>query len=150
VLHLGPPGAGLDAKLARNLITYGSWLAAFDAQELAEAAGIDLLKLGGARQSDKRGGATPRMFRTAAAPCPPMKGCWASCIPAPSRPQMTRPPSWSWGHPRRRPAAGRPGRAVLRPHLRLRGRHVIGAGDGCVVATRRLAWVGSGPPGVSR
>jgi 3-hydroxyisobutyrate dehydrogenase len=35
---MGPPGAGLAAKLARNLITYGSWLAAFEAQELAEAA----------------------------------------------------------------------------------------------------------------
>jgi len=72
VLHMGPPGAGLAAKLARNLITYGSWLAAFEAQELAEAAGIDLLKLGeAARESDKRiGGATRLMFRTTAAPWP--------------------------------------------------------------------------------
>jgi 3-hydroxyisobutyrate dehydrogenase len=71
-LHMGPPGAGLAAKLARNLITYGSWLAAFEAQELAEAAGIDLLKLGeAARESDKRiGGATRLMFRTTAAPWP--------------------------------------------------------------------------------
>jgi 3-hydroxyisobutyrate dehydrogenase len=73
VLPMGPPGAGLAAKLARNLITYGSWLAAFEAQELAEAAGIDLLKLGeAARESDKRiGGATRLMFRTTAAPWPP-------------------------------------------------------------------------------
>ncbi len=73
VLHMGPPGAGLAAKLARNLITYGSWLAAFEAQELAEAAGIDPLKLGeAARESDKRiGGATRLMFRTTAAPWPP-------------------------------------------------------------------------------
>jgi 3-hydroxyisobutyrate dehydrogenase-like beta-hydroxyacid dehydrogenase len=72
VLHMGPPGAGLAAKLARNLITYGSWLAAFEAQELAEAAGIDLLMLGeAARESDKRiGGATRLMFRTTAAPWP--------------------------------------------------------------------------------
>jgi 3-hydroxyisobutyrate dehydrogenase len=72
VLHMGPPGAGLAAKLARNLITYGSWLAAFEAQELAEAAGIDLLKLGeAARESDKRiGGATRLMFRTTAQPWP--------------------------------------------------------------------------------
>ncbi len=72
VLHMGPPGAGLAAKLARNLITYGSWLAAFEAQELAEAAGIDLLQLGeAARESDKRiGGATRLMFRTTAAPWP--------------------------------------------------------------------------------
>ena len=72
VLHMGPPGAGLAAKLARNLITYGSWLAAFEAQELAEAAGIDLLKLGEAtRESDKRiGGASRLMFRTTAEPWP--------------------------------------------------------------------------------
>ena len=72
VLHMGPPGAGLAAKLARNLITYGSWLAAFEAQELAEAAGIDLVKLGEAtRESDKRiGGASRLMFRTPAQPWP--------------------------------------------------------------------------------
>ncbi len=72
VLHMGPPGAGLAAKLARNLITYGSWLAAFEAQELAEAAGIDLQKLGEAtRESDKRiGGASRLMFRTTAQPWP--------------------------------------------------------------------------------
>ncbi len=72
VLHMGPPGAGLAAKLARNLITYGSWCAAFEAQELAEAAGIDLIKLGEAtRESDKRiGGASRLMFRTTAEPWP--------------------------------------------------------------------------------
>ncbi|HVT41576.1 MAG TPA: NAD(P)-dependent oxidoreductase [Acidimicrobiales bacterium] len=72
VLHMGPPGAGLAAKLARNLITYGSWLAAYEAQELAEAAGIDLVKLGEAtRESDKRiGGASRLMFRTTAEPWP--------------------------------------------------------------------------------
>jgi 3-hydroxyisobutyrate dehydrogenase-like beta-hydroxyacid dehydrogenase len=72
VLHMGPHGAGLSAKLARNLVTYGSWLAAFEAQQLAEAAGIDLLKLGQAiMESDKRiGGAATLMFRTTAAPWP--------------------------------------------------------------------------------
>jgi 3-hydroxyisobutyrate dehydrogenase-like beta-hydroxyacid dehydrogenase len=72
VLHMGPHGAGLAAKLARNLVTYGSWLAAFEAQELAEAAGIDLLKLGQAiKESDKRiGGASTLMFRTTSKPWP--------------------------------------------------------------------------------
>jgi 3-hydroxyisobutyrate dehydrogenase len=72
VLHMGPHGAGLSAKLARNLVQYGSWLAAFEAQELAEAADIDLLKLGQAiKESDKRiGGASTLMFRTTAAPWP--------------------------------------------------------------------------------
>jgi 3-hydroxyisobutyrate dehydrogenase-like beta-hydroxyacid dehydrogenase len=73
VLHMGPHGAGLSAKLARNIVQYGSWLAAFEAQELAEAAGIDLLKLGQAiKESDKRiGGASTLMFRTTAQPWPP-------------------------------------------------------------------------------
>jgi 3-hydroxyisobutyrate dehydrogenase-like beta-hydroxyacid dehydrogenase len=73
VLHMGPHGAGLAAKLARNVVQYGSWLAAFEAQELAEAAGIDLVKLGQAiKESDKRiGGASTLMFRTTAAPWPP-------------------------------------------------------------------------------
>ncbi|HVB90957.1 MAG TPA: NAD(P)-dependent oxidoreductase [Acidimicrobiales bacterium] len=72
VLHMGPHGAGLSAKLARNLVQYGSWLAAFEAQELAEAAGIDLQKLGQAiAESDKHiGGASRLMFRTTAEPWP--------------------------------------------------------------------------------
>jgi len=72
VLHMGPPGTGLAAKLARNMISYGSWLAALEAQELAEAAGIDLLKLGdAARESDKWvGGASRLMFRATTAPWP--------------------------------------------------------------------------------
>lgn len=42
---MGPFGSGLAAKLARNLVTYGSWLAAYEGQVLAEAAGIDLASL---------------------------------------------------------------------------------------------------------
>ena len=72
VLHMGPPGSGLSAKLARNLVQYGSWLAAQEAQELAEAAGVDLLKLGEAiRESDRViGGAARLMFRPTAEPWP--------------------------------------------------------------------------------
>jgi 3-hydroxyisobutyrate dehydrogenase-like beta-hydroxyacid dehydrogenase len=65
VLHMGPPGSGLQAKLARNIVQYGSWLAAYEAQRLAEAAGIELSKLATAiRESDaKIGGASRLMFR---------------------------------------------------------------------------------------
>jgi len=72
VVHMGPPGAGLSAKLARNLVQYGSWLAAQEAQELAEAAGVDLIKLGEAiRESDHViGGAARLMFRPTAEPWP--------------------------------------------------------------------------------
>jgi 3-hydroxyisobutyrate dehydrogenase len=72
VLHMGPPGAGLSAKLARNVVQYGSWLAAQEAQELAEAAGVDILKLGEAiRESDRVIGGSARMiFRPTAEPWP--------------------------------------------------------------------------------
>jgi 3-hydroxyisobutyrate dehydrogenase-like beta-hydroxyacid dehydrogenase len=42
VLHLGPAGAGLAAKLARNLMGYVSFLAAQEGRWLADAAGVDL------------------------------------------------------------------------------------------------------------
>ncbi|HEY1733393.1 MAG TPA: NAD(P)-binding domain-containing protein [Acidimicrobiales bacterium] len=73
VLHMGPLGAGLSAKLARNLVQYGSWLAAYEAQVLAEAAGIDLALLARAiRTSDQRiGGAAALMFRPTVAPLRP-------------------------------------------------------------------------------
>jgi 3-hydroxyisobutyrate dehydrogenase-like beta-hydroxyacid dehydrogenase len=67
---MGPFGTGLAAKLARNLITYGSWLAAYEGQELAEAAGIDLAKLAEVvKASDVHiGGASRLMFRSTVAP----------------------------------------------------------------------------------
>ncbi len=73
VVHMGPLGAGIKAKLARNLVQYGSWLAAYEAQVLAEAAGIELAKLAEViRESDKLiGGASRLMFRDSAAPMPP-------------------------------------------------------------------------------
>ena len=67
---MGPFGAGLAAKLARNLITYGSWLAAFEGQQLAEAAGIPLARLAEVvKASDVHiGGASRLMFRPTVAP----------------------------------------------------------------------------------
>ena len=69
-VHMGPFGTGLAAKLARNLVQYGSWLAAYDAQVLAEAAGIDLANLAQViRASDAHiGGASTLMFRSTVAP----------------------------------------------------------------------------------
>jgi 3-hydroxyisobutyrate dehydrogenase len=70
IIVMGPFGAGLTAKLARNLVQYGSWLAAYEGQVLAEAAGIELSKLAEAiRASDVHiGGASRLMFRTTVAP----------------------------------------------------------------------------------
>jgi len=70
VVRMGPFGAGLTAKLARNLVQYGSWLAAYEGQVLAEAAGIDLAKLAQViKASDARiGGTSTLMFRSTVAP----------------------------------------------------------------------------------
>lgn len=67
---MGPFGAGLAAKLARNLVQYGSWLAAYEGQRLAEAAGIELASLARViKASDARiGGASTLMFRSTVAP----------------------------------------------------------------------------------
>ncbi len=70
VVRMGPLGAGLQAKLARNLVQYASWLAAYEAQVLAEAAGIELAKLAQViKASDARiGGPSTLMFRRTVAP----------------------------------------------------------------------------------
>lgn len=64
-VRMGPFGTGLAAKLARNLVQYGGWLAAYEGQVLAEAAGIELAKLAQViKASDaKIGGASALMFR---------------------------------------------------------------------------------------
>jgi 3-hydroxyisobutyrate dehydrogenase len=44
-LHMGPLGTGMSAKIARNMITYGSWFVAVEAARLATAGGVDIDKL---------------------------------------------------------------------------------------------------------
>ncbi len=46
VIHAGEPGAGTRMKLARNMVTFTSYVAACEAMKLAEAAGLDLQALG--------------------------------------------------------------------------------------------------------
>lgn len=67
---MGPFGTGLVAKLARNLVQYGGWLAAYEGQVLAESAGIELAKLAQVvRASDAQsGGPATLMFRQTVAP----------------------------------------------------------------------------------
>ena len=69
-VRMGPFGTGLAAKLARNVVQYGSWLAAYEGQRLAEGAGIELSKLAQViRASDaKIGGTSTLMFRSTVAP----------------------------------------------------------------------------------
>jgi len=72
VVHVGPVGAGTRAKLARNLIGFVGYCAAAEAQRLAEAAGVDLRKLGAVvRHTDAvTGGPGAIMLRDTAAPLP--------------------------------------------------------------------------------
>ncbi|OBG30174.1 NAD(P)-dependent oxidoreductase [Mycobacterium sp. 852002-51057_SCH5723018] len=46
VIHAGEPGAGTRMKLARNMLTFTSYVAACEAMKLADAAGLDLQALG--------------------------------------------------------------------------------------------------------
>lgn len=66
--HFGPVGAGVNAKVARNLITFASYAVVGEAQRLAEACGLDLGKLGDVvRHSDSvTGGAGAVMVRPTA------------------------------------------------------------------------------------
>jgi 3-hydroxyisobutyrate dehydrogenase-like beta-hydroxyacid dehydrogenase len=70
VMHVGPPGAGTRAKLARNLLHFISFAAAGEALRLAEAAGISVKELGDVvRHTDAiTGGAGAIMLRDTAAP----------------------------------------------------------------------------------
>jgi 3-hydroxyisobutyrate dehydrogenase-like beta-hydroxyacid dehydrogenase len=72
VVHLGPAGAGTQAKLARNLLTFAGFAAAAEASRLAEAAGIDLRKLAAVvRHSDGvTGGPSAIMIRASTGPLP--------------------------------------------------------------------------------
>ncbi|WP_146097558.1 NAD(P)-binding domain-containing protein [Nocardia nova] len=45
VVHCGPVGAGMATKIARNVITYGSWRTVAEAAALARAAGVDTARL---------------------------------------------------------------------------------------------------------
>lgn len=72
VSRFGPAGAGTRAKLARNLVTFAAFTAAGEAQRVADAAGIDLRKLGRVvKHSDAvTGGASSVFVREHAVPYP--------------------------------------------------------------------------------
>lgn len=78
VAHLGPVGAGTRAKLARNLITFAAFSAVGEALTLAEAAGVDIAKLGDVvRHSDRvTGGPGSVMLRNSATPLDPSDGLY--------------------------------------------------------------------------
>ncbi|MDV3124615.1 NAD(P)-dependent oxidoreductase [Mycobacterium sp. 21AC1] len=45
VVHCGPLGAGMATKIARNIVTYGTWRAVHEAATVVESAGVDPAKL---------------------------------------------------------------------------------------------------------
>ncbi|MDB5988029.1 MAG: hypothetical protein JWR16_3082 [Nevskia sp.] len=45
LLHMGPQGAGMAAKICRNLMHYSTMMGAYEAGQLAEAVGIDVQQL---------------------------------------------------------------------------------------------------------
>src|SRR4051812_13011141 len=65
VIHAGPIGSATKMKLARNLLHFVAFTAVTEAQRLAEAAGLDIVKLGEVvRHSDAvTGGPGAIMFR---------------------------------------------------------------------------------------
>ena len=73
VVRMGDLGTGLLAKLARNVVQYGGWLAAYEGQRIAEAGGIELAKLAQViRASDaKIGGAATLRVRPTVEPFGP-------------------------------------------------------------------------------
>ncbi|MDB5700759.1 MAG: oxidoreductase [Sphingomonadales bacterium] len=45
VVHMGGPGTGMAAKIARNVIVYNIWRATYEGAQLAIAAGVDIKRL---------------------------------------------------------------------------------------------------------
>ena len=155
--HMGPFGAGLTAKLARNLVQYGSWLAAYEGQVLAEAAGIELSKLAEAiRVSDTHiGGSSRLMFRTTVAPLGDGRSrVRRRCDEGRVAPRPQGPPSRTRAGPapRRRPPARRDDRGSLRRGLRARTPRDVtapslvgrppGYGRSPAMPARRKGWQG--------
>jgi 3-hydroxyisobutyrate dehydrogenase-like beta-hydroxyacid dehydrogenase len=65
IVHAGAPGAATRMKLARNMLTFIGFAAACEAQQLAEAAGINLQDLGKVvrHSDDQSGGPGAIMYR---------------------------------------------------------------------------------------
>lgn len=72
LVHFGGVGSATRAKIARNLITFAGYVAAGEAQRLAEASGVNLAQLGDVvRYSDTViGGPGNIMLRDTSAPAP--------------------------------------------------------------------------------
>ena len=98
---MGPFGTGLAAKLARNVVQYGGWLAAYEGQVLAEAAGIELAKLAlVVRASDAQSGGPSNAYvpakRWRHSPMRTTKGWSEPCRPRLASRARTCRRLWPW------------------------------------------------------
>ncbi|MFG2894480.1 NAD(P)-dependent oxidoreductase [Streptomyces sp. NPDC048248] len=58
VVHCGPTGTGMAAKIARNVVTYGSWRVVSEAVALSRAAGVEPATLAKVLETADPAGAT--------------------------------------------------------------------------------------------
>lgn len=64
VAHMGGPGAGMAAKIARNMIVYGCLRAGYEAAVVCRNTGVDVRKLSDAIDSSAEGVGGPLMLMT--------------------------------------------------------------------------------------
>jgi 3-hydroxyisobutyrate dehydrogenase-like beta-hydroxyacid dehydrogenase len=62
IVHVGPVGAGMTAKVARNFIQYACFAAVHEGRTLAQAAGVDLSQFAHIVSSTNALGVSPRML----------------------------------------------------------------------------------------
>jgi 3-hydroxyisobutyrate dehydrogenase len=67
VAHMGGPGAGMAAKIARNVVVYGCWRAGYEAAVLCRGAGVNVRDLARVieQSADTVGGPMMLMGRSA-------------------------------------------------------------------------------------
>jgi 3-hydroxyisobutyrate dehydrogenase-like beta-hydroxyacid dehydrogenase len=63
VVRMGGPAAGMAAKVARNVLVYGTYHAAYEAAKLAESAGVDLATLAAAIDASAASMGSPMAFQ---------------------------------------------------------------------------------------
>lgn len=64
VAHMGPPGAGMAAKIARNVIVFGCLRAGYEAAVLCRNSGVDIRQLSDAIDASSEGVGGPLMLMT--------------------------------------------------------------------------------------
>jgi 3-hydroxyisobutyrate dehydrogenase-like beta-hydroxyacid dehydrogenase len=62
IVHCGPLGAGMAAKIGRNVVMYGCWRAAYEGWSLAVAAGVEPGKLAEIIRAADPEGASPLLL----------------------------------------------------------------------------------------